>query len=430
MSKFKAQMSNQIQSSNVKCFGFWILVIFLTFGFLHLDLESATIDELKENIALRESQIQAIEREIAEYQKELDETSGEAKTLKAEIVRLESLLKKLNADLRLTQRKLGAANLQIQKLNLEIGETSSEIAAKRRSLAGLVRAVWESESKSLVEVMLEHAELSDFFAELESIQNVEKATQIELNLLKELKIELEEREAEEEKTKSRLEDLTQELKDRALLQDAARQNKNELLRFTKNKEAEYQKLLRERELKRAEIVEDIRKIEDNLRLLVDPSTLPAPRAGVLAWPVASVKVTQNFGETSFAKNTDVYGNKTHNGIDLRASVGTPILAADDGVVKSTGNSDNICPGGSYGRWVLIEHPSRLTTLYAHLSLVRASAGQEVKRGQIIGYSGDSGYTTGPHLHFTVYDARTVELRKSRVCGVLPYGGYLNPMIYL
>ena len=50
--------------------------------------------------------------------------------------------------------------------------------------------------------MLEHAELSDFFAELESIQNVEKATQIELNLLKELKIELEEREAEEEKTKS------------------------------------------------------------------------------------------------------------------------------------------------------------------------------------------------------------------------------------
>ena len=430
MSKFKAQMSNQIQSSNVKCFGFWILVIFLTFGFLHLDLESATIDELKENIALRESQIQAIEREIAEYQKELDETSGEAKTLKAEIARLESLLKKLNADLRLTQRKLGAANLQIQKLNLEIGETSSEIEAKRRSLAGLVRAVWESESKSLVEVMLEHAELSDFFAELESIQNVEKATQIELNLLKELKIELEEREAEEEKTKSRLEDLTQELKDRALLQDAARQNKNELLRFTKNKEAEYQKLLRERELKRAEIVEDIRKIEDNLRLLVDPSTLPAPRAGVLAWPVASVKVTQNFGETSFAKNTDVYGNKTHNGIDLRASVGTPILAADDGVVKSTGNSDNICPGGSYGRWVLIEHPSRLSTLYAHLSLVRASAGQEVKRGQIIGYSGDSGYTTGPHLHFTVYDARTVELRKSRVCGVLPYGGYLNPMIYL
>ena len=391
---------------------------------------AATIDELKENIALRESQIQAIEREIAEYQKELDETAGESKTLKTEIARLESLLKKLNADLRLTQRKLGAANLQIQKLNLEIGETSSEIEAKRRSLAGLVRAVWESESKSLVEVMLEHAELSDFFAELESIQNVEKATQIELNLLKELKTELEEREAEEEKTKSRLEDLTQELKDRALLQEAARQNKNGLLRVTKNKEAEYQKLLRERELKRAEIVEEIRSIEDNLRLLVDPSTLPAPRAGVLAWPVASVKVTQNFGETSFAKNTDVYGNKTHNGIDLRASVGTPILAADDGVIKSTGNSDNVCPGGSYGRWVLIEHPSRLTTLYAHLSLVRASAGQEVKRGQIIGYSGDSGYTTGPHLHFTVYDARTVELRKSRVCGVLPYGGYLNPLIYL
>lgn len=416
--------------TNIKFFGFWILVIFLAFGFWHLDLWAATVDELKKNITERESQIQAIEREIAEYQKELDETSGKAKTLKAEVLRLESLLKKLNADLRLTQRKLGAANLQIQKLNSEIAGKNSEIASQREALAGLVRAVWESESKSLVEVMLEHAELSDFFAELESIQSVEKATQAELNQLKELKAELEEREAEEEKTKSRLKDLTQELKDRALLQDAARQNRSELLGLTKNKEAEYQKLLREREAKRAEIVEEIRKIEDNLRLLVDPSTLPPPRAGVLSWPVASAKVTQNFGETSFAKNTDVYGNKTHNGIDLRAWVGAPVLAADDGVVKSTGNSDNICPGGSYGRWVLIEHPSRLATLYAHLSLVRVSAGQEVKRGQVIGYSGDSGYTTGPHLHFTVYDSRTVELRKSRVCGVLPYGGYLNPLIYL
>ena len=105
-------------------------------------------------------------------------------------------------------------------------------------------------------------------------------------------------------------------------------------------------------------------------------------------------------------------------------------AAESGVVKATGNTDYICSRGSYGKWVLMEHPNKLATLYAHLSLVRVGARQEVQKGDIIGYSGNTGYTTGPHLHFTVYDSRTVQLRKSRICGVLPYGGYLDPANYL
>ena len=117
-------------------------------------------------------------------------------------------------------------------------------------------------------------------------------------------------------------------------------------------------------------------------------------------------------------------------MDLRAAVGTPILSAENGIVKGTGNSDIQCPGGSYGKWVLVEHPNKLSTLYAHLSFIKVSTGQEVKRGEVVGYSGDTGYTTGPHLHFTVYDARTVQIKPSRVCGLLPYGGYLDPIVYL
>lgn len=406
----------------ISLFGIWIL----SFGISG----AATIDELRQTIEGRENQIKEIEAEIEEYQRQIDAKVVEADTLKNEISRLETLLKRLNAEIRLTQSKIQASELTLEKLTIEIGDKSEEIEEQKAALGEILRSIYESESESLVEILLKHRALSDFFGALRQIENLEEAVQKDLEILKTLKKELEEREAQELAVKKKLTDLSSELKDRRAIEETGRQNKNQLLKITKNKEAEYQKLLREREKQRSLIIEDIRKIEDELRLLIDPSSLPAPRAGVLLWPVSSPKITQEFGRTSFALNTDVYGEKTHNGVDFRASIGTPILAAEDGIVKATGNSDLICPGGSYGKWILIEHPNRLATLYAHLSHIRVAADGNVKRGDIIGYSGDTGYTTGPHLHFTVYDARTVQIKPSRVCGLLPYGGYLDPMVYL
>ncbi len=410
-------------------FGFWIslfVIWVLSFGFSR----AATIEELKSTIEEREGQIKEIEAEIESYQRQIDAKVAESSTLKNEISRLEALLKKLNAEIRLTQSKIQASQLTLEKLTIEIGNKSEEIEEQKAALGEILRSLYESESESLVEILLKHRALSDFFGALRQIENLEKAVQEDLEILKTLKKELEEREAQELAAKKKLVDLSSELKDRRAIEETGRQNRNQLLKITKNKEAEYQKLLREREKQRSLIIEDIRKIEDELRLLIDPSSLPAPRPGVLAWPLENPKITQGFGRTDFAINTDVYGEKSHNGIDLRASVGTPILSAQDGVVKATGNSDLICPGGSYGNWILIEHPNRLATLYAHLSHVRVSMDSNVLRGDVIGYSGDTGYTTGPHLHFTVYDARTVQIKPSRVCGLLPYGGYLDPMVYL
>src|SRR3989338_5985180 len=406
----------------ISLFGIWILLFGIS--------GAATVDELKESIQEREGQISEIEAEIEEYQRQIDVKVAEVGTLKNEILRLEALLKKLNAEIRLTQSKIQASQLTLEKLNIEIGDKSEEIEEQKEALGEILRSIYESESESLVEILLKHRALSDFFGNLRQIENLEAAVGKDLEVLKTLKKELEEREAQELAAKKKLDDLSLELKDRRAIEEAGRQNKNQLLKITKNKEAEYQKLLREREKQRASIIEEIREIEDELRLLIDPSSLPAPRPGVLAWPLAAPKITQGFGRTDFALNTDVYGEKNHNGIDLKASIGTPILSAEDGVVKAAGNSDLICPGGSYGKWILIEHPNRLATLYAHLSHIRILTDSNVARGDIIGYSGDPGYTTGPHLHFTVYDARTVQIKPSRVCGLLPYGGYLDPMVYL
>ncbi|MES1224066.1 MAG: M23 family metallopeptidase, partial [Bacteroidota bacterium] len=89
--------------------------------------------------------------------------------------------------------------------------------------------------------------------------------------------------------------------------------------------------------------------------------------------------------------------KMHPGIDFTAPQGTPIYATADGVVKMAGFSD-----GGYGNHVIINHGYGYETLYGHMVRVKAKAGQKVKRGEVIGYVGSTGKSTGPHCHYEVH----------------------------
>ena len=86
----------------------------------------------------------------------------------------------------------------------------------------------------------------------------------------------------------------------------------------------------------------------------------------------------------------------HKGVDLRAVAGTPIVAAADGRVSSAGWH------GGYGNQVRITHANGIQTTYGHMSRIAARAGEAVRRGQVIGYVGSTGLSTGPHLHYEVY----------------------------
>ncbi len=87
----------------------------------------------------------------------------------------------------------------------------------------------------------------------------------------------------------------------------------------------------------------------------------------------------------------------HEGVDLVAAVGTPVYAAGDGVVVGAEPKDR------YGNWIEIDHAGKLATVYGHLSAFAPGikAGAEVKQGDLIGYTGNTGRTTGPHLHFEI-----------------------------
>jgi len=191
-------------------------------------------------------------------------------------------------------------------------------------------------------------------------------------------------------------------------------------------------MLRETERKQEAILKDIEALEEELRKLIDISSLPVGRKGVLVWPAQGL-LTQGYGETPFTKSArGRHFYRFHNGIDIAAETGTPVAAADEGVVVAVGNTDVYCPRGAYGKYIVIQHPRNLATMYAHLSFIKVAKNKKVNRGEVIGYAGSSGLSTGPHLHFTVYDARTVEIKLGKIgtCGPLPFGGSVDPMKYL
>jgi len=105
------------------------------------------------------------------------------------------------------------------------------------------------------------------------------------------------------------------------------------------------------------------------------------------------------------KGIKTQGIHGHNGVDYGAPRGTPVYASADGVVKVSNYRDGNPWFGGYGNYIMIEHSNGTQTLYAHLSGIDVSVGDTVHRGQTIGKTGNTGRSTGPHLHFEVRGAK-------------------------
>ncbi|MDE3135632.1 MAG: M23 family metallopeptidase [Acidobacteriota bacterium] len=130
--------------------------------------------------------------------------------------------------------------------------------------------------------------------------------------------------------------------------------------------------------------------EDGLRLL--PGPLPRnSRLVPSLWPVLG-PITGSFGEREDPFSRE---GAFHPGVDIGAAYGSPVHAAADGVVVYAGWEEG------YGRLVVIDHGFGISTCYAHLSAFNTQVGSRVGRGDVVGYVGDSGRSTGPHLHYEV-----------------------------
>lgn len=407
-------------------------------------VSAARVDDLRQKISDNNGQIAEIQREIEELQKQLNRTGSDAKTLKNQISQFEATIKKLKTDVKLTEKKIISANFVLEELNIAIGAKENEINESRAALAEIIRSMNESESQSLVEVLLAHNSFSEFFGDLEEMKNLQNSVGSNLEQLKALKEDFENQEQKKEKEKRGLENLQSQLSDQKTLVETQKIQKNTLLKETQSKESLYKKQLSEQLAKQEALEAEIRVLEEQIHIEIDPNSLPQTGTGVLAWPVESRVITQYFGNTPFAtQNSQVYGGKGHDGIDLRASIGTSIKSSQAGVITAVGNTVSFCRGYQigYGKWVLIKHSNNLSTFYSHLSLIKVSPGQNVEIGQIIGLSGNTGYATGPHLHFGVFATQAIaglEYKStSQTCGgitmrqpIVPPNGKLNPLSYL
>jgi len=167
---------------------------------------------------------------------------------------------------------------------------------------------------------------------------------------------------------------------------------------------------------------------------VDYSNVPAAKGGYFNYPVSNPSISQNYGclQDSFARRSYPACNSGkggfHNGLDFNKNSGTTIFSARSGTVIGSGNNGRY----AYGQWLAIDHGDGLVTLYGHLSSKSVSKGSKVKAGEKIGVMGTTGYSTGTHLHFSVFDKKSFETVESKhVSGLMiPAGGSLSPKRYL
>ena len=168
-----------------------------------------------------------------------------------------------------------------------------------------------------------------------------------------------------------------------------------------SQQQEETKLLAEVGLQRAEFAAEVAaeaaesaNIEELLASISVPgATASIPvGAGFFAFPIPGAPITSPYGP----RIDPIAGYEGfHPGVDFGAPLGTPIHAAGDGLVVFAGQESG------YGNYTCINHGQNIATCYGHQSVILVKVGQEVKRGQVIGLVGSTGYSTGPHLHFEV-----------------------------
>lgn len=396
-----------------------------------------TGDELRAKIEERNAAIAELEKEISGYQAELEAVGKETQSLQKAIKSIDLEQKKFSAEIRVTENKITSVSLAIENLSNEIAEKEDRIDGNREAIAEAIRAMRDADDSSLIEGLFSNSTLAAFWGRVDALERFQASVRDDLTETQALKAGLEEARKKNEQNRRQLIALKAELSDKRTILAQSKKERSALLFTTKNKETEYKKIIAQKFALRDAFEQELLEFESQLRFEIDQTSLPQTDSGVLKWPLDSPKITQYFGNTPFAR-AGGYNGQGHNGIDFRAEIGTRVKAALGGKVVGVGNTDTVCPGASYGKWVLIEHGNGLSTLYAHFSLIKVGEGQIVNTGEIIGYSGDTGYATGPHLHFTVYATQGVRIidRKSRVCKgtyrmpVADLKAYLNPLLYL
>lgn len=413
--------------TNSRGFCLTVLALFVM-GFLFilpLIVHGSVIADLRKQIYAKNEEVKQLQQKMMEAKQNLIEAQGKERSLQNQIYKFNKQIEAFELEIAITEGQIDETGLKIKELENRIKQTQEAINLEKARISGALRYIYETGTPDIIELSLSANSLSTIFSNFYSAQRIEGELKTRLSVAKELTTNLEK---EREDTKIEEENLISLRTKLSLQQDLAqdqRAQKNQLLKDTRQQETIYQKSLKQLEAQQVDVQKEIVSLEAKLRYAIDPASLPKGK-GILAWPVDEVRITQYYGPTSKTGFIND-GYEFHNGMDIAPSsgIGTPIYSAGDGKVVARGDDGRY----AYGRWVAIDHKNGLVTLYAHLSKVSVSVGQAVGKGTTIGFMGSTGFSTGAHLHFTVYATNTFEVIQ-RWYGPLPIGGHIDPLEYL
>lgn len=327
---------------------------------------------------------------------------------------------KLSQQIEVIKQQIDVSNQQILALDNQIAEMQKQIEEKQikiddniELLKKRLRAIYMAGETSTLDIILGAKDFKDFLDKAEIIKTVSKH---DSDLIDELTADME----SIEKQKSEIESSRVEASEQKKQLDIKREELNSLMEENENvlkelraeqKAAQDELDLNNEELRNIEreIKEYYKKLEEEAKKQQNQGSIVTPSKGGYAWPVPGFTYLSSvFSEV---RESSSHGTYNHGAIDIagKGIYGAKVVAAADGVVVRANSSGW---GGGYGTYLMIDHGNGKSTLYAHMSGLAVSAGDKVSKGQLIGYVGSTGWSTGPHLHFetrlygTKYDPMT------------------------
>jgi murein DD-endopeptidase MepM/ murein hydrolase activator NlpD len=377
------------------------------------------IDEQKALVASINSSQSALEGRIASTKGRLEGIAEDLGATRKRVAALKDDIGAVRKAYGSLVNSMSDLELQLNRIELQERDKRDELRTRKAELAERIRQASEAERTSMLETFLSGASFTDMLAlmstQLDAAeQDRALAQQIaqDRETLLSLHMTVEETAAQtallrqetavqKQKLDRRMEELRKQQAHLKALEKAAKvalaQQKAEFGRLSSDK-AKLRRAIAAAAAARRTLQKKINKI---IASQVNSGNIPSQYNGTLAWPMGGT-VTQDFGCTGFSWEPPSGGcAHWHNGIDIVAPYGTPVRSSGGGRVVYCGW--NYADGADPAWIVIVAHSSSLTTWYAHLqSRCPARTGSTVSKGQVIGYEGNTGHSTGAHLHWMVY----------------------------
>ncbi len=345
--------------------------------------------------AVTKAQVDALKTKVAEAGKRKNELKNQLSGLTNDLSALQKQISLLDSQIEAQQDEidaqeelLGELTQMIADKTIELEESERQQAEQYDQLRSRLRYMVEHGTTSSLSILLSSDSFSDFLNRYEIIRQISLRDE---NLFEQLKAIRDKVLTE----KQELEDTKKDAEDTKLQMEA---NKAELEAQMEAKRKQMDSIqLAQKNVKDAYTA----MIETEDELMAQYKKAAAEYAaqstyvgGTFMWPLPAGNnvVTCKYG----MRTHPITGKrKLHTGVDLRAATGTKVYAANKGTVTTSGYSS------AWGNYIIISHGGGITTLYAHMSKRSVSKDDKVKQGDIIGYSGNTGYSTAPHLHFEI-----------------------------